>query len=389
MANLDELTTPLTKDEIEDSIYAAIEARGTKTTSWQEGAIARTIIAGASIIMAAFSKLQATLAKSGFLELAEGSWLSLVALYVFGVTRNAGTFAAGEIEFNNGGGGVFSFGVGDVVAFNPATDKTYRNTEAFSLAALETGVLVDFEAVELGSGSTSAAGDITTLETTLLGVTITNPVAFVGADEETDPQLRVRATEKTGTLSPNGPADAYRYVARNAVKTDGTSAGVTRVTTVADGSGNVTVYIATATGGVTGTDGDPSTALGAVAEAIATQAEPLAVTATVISATPVDVNATYQAWVKGTIGLTSPELQTKIALALATAIALLPIGGLRKVPGTGYVFKEWVEGVIKGAIGSDSLIDLTVTLPAANVALAASEVPVSGAVIATVNIVSL
>lgn len=389
MATLEELTTPLTKDEIEDAIYAAIEARGVATTSWKPGAIARTIIAGLAIVLAAFSTLQARIAASGFLEKAEGDWLTLVAEFVYGVPRNEGTFASGNVEFNNGAGGVFSPGAGDVIVSNSSTGKTYRNTAAFTLAAFETGKLVPFEAVEIGADSTSPAGFIDTLETTLLGVTVTNPSALVGLDPESDPDLRVRCLAKTGTLSPNGPADAYRFVAFEAEKDDGTPVGITRLTATPDGEGNVDVYIANASGPVTGTIGDTTTDLGAVDAAIQTQVVPLAVTATVASATANTIAVTYEAWIRGTIGLTEVELQSEIADALADFMSEQPIGGSRKVAGGGFVFKEGIEGVIAETIGSDFLLDLVVSAPAADVSIAASEAPVLGVVSATTNLVSL
>ena len=76
---LDDLTTPLTVDECKAAIYATIEARGTSTTAWEPGAVARTIIAGVSIVLAAMSVLIALIAKSGFLSLSEGDWLTVVA----------------------------------------------------------------------------------------------------------------------------------------------------------------------------------------------------------------------------------------------------------------------------------------------------------------------
>lgn len=389
MATLDELTTPLTRTEIEAAIYAAIEARGVKTSSWKPGAVARTIVAGVALVLSAFSSLQQKIAESGFLQLAEGDWLTIVAREVYGVERNTGTFAAGNVTFDNTGGGVYSPGVGDVIVLNSTTGKTYRNTEAFTLAAFETGKSVAVEAVEIGADSTAAPGDIDTLETVLLGVTVTNPTALVGKDPETDAELRTRCLAKTGTLSPNGPADAYRYLALSAETDDGVSAGVTRVTTTADGEGNVTVYVATATGPVAGSIGDTTTPLGAVDEAIQTQAVPLAVTATVLSATANTIAITYEVWVRSTIGLTVAEIDALVSTALATFLSAQPIGGSRKVPGGGFVFVDALEGVIAEAVGTAYLIDLVITVPAADVSIAASEAPVLGTVTPTINLVSI
>lgn len=388
MATLAELTTPLTRTEIEDAIYAAVEALGAKTTSWKPGAIARTIIAGAAIVLAAFSTLQARIAESGFLALATGDWLTIVAREVFGVERNTGTFAAGNVTLDNTGGGLFTPGIGDVIFLNSTTGKTYRNTAAFVLNPFQLGLSVPVEAVEIGADSTAGPADIDAFVTVLLAVTVTNPTAIVGQDPETDPALRERCLAKTGTLSPNGPADAYRYVALSAVTTAGTPAGVTRVRTIPDGAGLVDVYVATATGPVTGTIGNPATPLGAVDEAIQTQVVPLAVTAVVQSAVAATIAVTYSLWVKNTIGLTTPQIIARVTSALTLFLSEQPIGGSRKVPGPGFVFVEQLEGVIAEAVGSANLVDVQVTVPAADVPIAINEAPVLGTVTPTVTVVA-
>jgi phage-related baseplate assembly protein len=389
MATLEELTTPLTKAEIETAIYDGIAARGVATTSWKPGAIARTIIACVAIVLSAFSTLQARIAESGFLELASGDWLTLVARYVFGVERDEGTFAAGNVQLDNTGGGVFAIGVGDLIVSNSSTGKQYRNTAAFSLAALEEEKIVPVEAIEIGADSTSAAGTIDTIVTTMLNVTVTNPTALVGLDPDTDPELREKCQAKTGTLSPNGPADAYRYIALSAEKDDGSTTGVTRVTTIPDGEGRVYVWVANASGTLTGTVGDTTTDLGAVDAAIQEQCVPLAVTAVVDSAVALTIDVTYQVWVRNTTGFTSEQLEEAIATYLATFMASQPINGSRKVAGQGYVFKQAIEAAIASVVGTTHLIDKSISLPAADVAVDEDEAPVLGTVLGTVTVVSI
>jgi len=388
MATLDELTTPLTSAQIQTAIYDAIEAQGAQTSSWKPGAIARTIIAGNSIVLAAFSVLQQRLAQLGFLELSSGDWLTIVAKEVYNVDRNTGTFAAGSVTLTNTAGGVFSPGIGDVIALNTTTGKTYRNTAAFTLAAFEAGKVVPFEAIELGADSTAAPADVDALETVLLGVTVTNAVALVGQDAETDAALRTRCLAKTATLSPNGPADAYRFVSLSAVTSDGAPAGVTRVTVTPDGAGTVDVAVADGAGSLTGTVGDLSTPLGAVDEAIQTQVVPLGVTAIVASAVAASIAITYEVWAKSTIGLTDAQLGDAIDLALTNYLAIIPIGGDEKVTGAGFVWVDAIRSVIGATVGQENLIDLDVTLPVADVAIASNGAPVAGTLTRTINIVS-
>lgn len=379
MTTLAELVTPMTVEEAKAAIYDALAAKGIKTTTWKAGAVTRTIIACVAIVLAAFSSLQALIAKGGFLETAEGTWLDQVALYVYDVTRSPGSFASGTLTFDNAGGGIYSGGVGDLVVRSSTTNKTYRNTEAFSIGALATGVEIPFAAEELGSDSTAPAGTIDELVTTLSGVSVTNATALVGTDVESDVDLRVRCKAKIGVISPRGAADAYDYVARSAVASDGRPIGVTRVRTIPDGTGGLDVYVATASGAVTGTDTDPDTDLGAVAAAIWETCEPLCVEATVASATTKTIAVTYEQWVRGADGVRPVDIEPLVATALAEYLAQVPIGG-----DGGYVRVSALAAVI-GAARSDTT-RVVVTVPAADVVIATAEAPVLGTVTPTTHV---
>lgn len=383
---LAELTRPLTPDEIRAAIYAAIAARGGNPTAWKPGSPTRTIIAGLAIVLAGLSGLIAAIAKSGFLELAEGDWLTVVARYVFFVERGAGTFATGSVVIDNAGGGVFELEPGDLIVISSATGKGYRNTAAVSIGALATGVAVPVQALELGSDSTAVPGAIDDFETPLPGLSVTNPNAIVGADPESDAELRERCLAKTGTLSPNGPRDAYVFVAKSAVRASGERIGVTRVRTIPDGIGGVDVYVARADGTVSGDANDPATDLGAVAAAIHTQVEPLAITPRVQGAALLPVAVTYQLWVRDTSGLTNPQIETAVSERLTEFFATQPIGG-HVIPGetTGRVYVSAIAAVI-GATLPGREVRVSVTSPAADVDVAVAQAPViDGAPVATIT----
>jgi phage-related baseplate assembly protein len=378
---LDELTTPMTVDEAKASIYASLEASGVSTTTWKPGAVVRTIITCLAIILAAFSRLQALLAKSGFLELAEADWLTLVALYVYNVTRSTGSFASGDVEFDNASGNVYSGVAGDLIVTNSTTGKTYRNTAPYTIGALATNVLIPFQAVELGSESTATPGAIDAMATPLIGVTVANPTALVGLDAESDPDLRSRCAAKLGTLSPSGARDAYEFIAKSAVNEDGSPVGVNRVRTIPDGVGGVNVYVATASGSVSGVDTNPATPLGAVAKAIWEQVEPLAITAYISSATPYVVPVTYELWVREPGGMTEVQIEQAVSDALVEYFANVPIGGDVIGAPPGYIFKSAIVSLI-GSVRPDT-VRVDVTLPAGDSALLVANAPVAGVITAT------
>lgn len=377
--SLTSLTTPLTSDEVSAAIYAAVAARGVATTNWKPGAAVRTIIAAVSIVLSAFSSLVAQIARMGFLELSSGDWLTLVAKYVYGVDRLEATFAAGNVTLTNTGGGVYSGGVGELIVFNSATGARYRSTSAYSLGALGS-TTVPVSAIEAGQAGTSVTGGIDSFETPLLGVTVTNATALVGSDDESDTDLRQRCLDATAIASPNGPADAYSYFARSARRSDGTPIGVTRVRTVPATDGTLTVYVATASGEVTGTSGDPATDLGAIADAIWSGAEPQCVTATVASASTQMVHVSYRIYCYDNIGLTDLELTARVEAALAAWIAVQPIGGNR-VDGaaTGYLYSSHIVQQIYSI--SSKIYHVELVYPSGEYTLLSQHrVPVLGAV---------
>lgn len=378
---LDELTTPLTTDEVKAKIYTALAAYGVNTTTWKPGGVVRTVIASVSIIGSAFSKLQATIAKQGFLELAEGDWLELKARYDYDVEKDKGSFATGYVVLDNNGGGVYSGGPGDLIVTNPTTGKSYTNTASYSLGAMAT-ITVPVQALEIGSASSSAANTIVAFETSLLGVDVTNPLALVGTDAESDPSLRAKAREKTAAASPNGPSDAYSYFAKAAKRADGSPVGVTRVRPVPDGYGNVDLYVANASGLITGDAGDVSTDLGVISDAIQRRVEPLAVNATVISATPHEIDVTYELWVRDVSSLTDIDIAQRVFDALKSYLADVPIGGIVLSPDPGKVFKSALETIIGSAI-PNAIVKVVVTSPAGDVTLDIDEAPALGDSIAT------
>lgn len=383
MTVLSDLTTPLTVDEIKTAIYDTIAARGVDTTAWKPGSVVRTMIAGVAIVLAAMSGLIALIAASGFLALSSGPWLTLVARYVYNTERITGTFASGFITIDNASGNVYAIDVGDLVVTNTTTGATYRNTAVVNIASLQTGVIAAIQADEIGTASNAGAGAIDDLVTSYLGLSVTNDAALVGTDDETDESLRARAQEMTGALSPNGPKDAYSYFAKGAVRADGTAIGVTRVKATPDGTGNVAVVVANASGPVSGTQGNPATDLGAVHLAMEENAVPLGITLSTASATALTVNVVGTLWAKETLSLTDAEIAAAVTPRLSALMAGMPIGGVVIAPADGKVYVQAIEAEITDAVRG-YFVDLDITTPAADVAVTGSQAPVSGTLTLTV-----
>lgn len=372
---IDQLTKPLTRQQVRESIYRLLAAMNLPVTAWQDGGVAKAIISVVAAIFAGFTEVIALAIRANFLDTAEGIWLTLLAHYVYGVQRTEATFASGEVQLVNTGGGIFEFEPGEFICKHAVSGQQYTNVAFFRLEAGQT-LTVAIRALEAGSRSSATPGQINVLVTTMRGVTCSNPAPVVGRDGETDPELRERCRDSLGALSPNGPEAAYIYWAKSARRADGQPVNVNRVwVSKASSVGHVTVYVASPSGAVPGTIGDDSTDLGAVDKAIRTKVVPLGVTCTVASAIPKTIAVTGVAWVQAAANLGDAEWQDMFYTKIGEYLSEAPIGGYVLTSPPGHVFQNAIIGVVEGV--SPFVINFEPTGPG-DTSLAEGEVPVPG-----------
>jgi phage-related baseplate assembly protein len=367
--------------ETKEAIYAKGlqigAALGLPVTTWAPGDPTRSDYYFIAEILETLEAVVGQLAKSSVLDESEGDWLIVKAEQDYGVTAVEATYATAACTLTNGGGGQYTIVAGDLTAKNTATGKTYRNVTGGSLVGVGATLSLDFVADEPGSGSNAAAGEIDALVTVLRAVTITNPAAAIGLDQESEDALRTRCREKLGSLSPNGPRDAYAYIAKSSEFTGSTEVTDARVYDDAD-TGDVEVYLRGASGAVSGD------AVTAVLAAILEYAAPLCITPAVASATNVTVAVTYQLWLYSADSRSTSEIEDAVEAALLAMLATRPIGGDIITPGAnGYVYLRLIEATIKGV--SPYAFRVALTLPAADVELDPDEVAVLGTVTATIT----
>lgn len=363
-----DLTTPLTREQVQTKVYEVLAALGVNTTVWKPGAVVRTMIVALSLVFAAFTTLMSQIARAGFVSLSSGDWLTLVARYVYGIERREATYASGTVELTNSGGGLYILDAGDVVAANSVTGKTYRSTSAVTLNPLDANVPCDVVATEPGAASTADPGDVNQLVTNLLNVSVLNPTSLIGTDGESDAALRQRCTEQLGALSPMGPWDAYTSALRNATRPDGSNLGITRIRLIADGYGHVDLYCATATGPL------PLIDVSYADEAVQQYAAPQAITARVHAAADVDINITYSVWLYNTSGKTEAEIEDTIADTLQAWVSTLPVGGNIVTPPAGFVYVDEIAAKIASAM--PEIFHVALIVPGAHILIPQTAVPV-------------
>lgn len=308
--DVDTLITETTEDEFLQQGLDALQAAGVSTTSWRVDDPTRVSFVFLAQVLGAREQMQTDFIRSGFLSKAEGDWLKVLALELYGVEVPEPTHATSTLSLTNAGGGYYNMAIGDVLFSSSTSGKTYRNTTAFSFAG-PGSLTVEVEADEAGSDSSAGVNDIDTIVSPpMLGVSITASTVAVGQDSQSDAWIRQQCEATLGALSPNGPPDAYEYVARNSTLT-GTDE-VTRAYSDPDAvDGATTVYVASASGAASGA------AVTAVQDAIMLWAKPIGFTPTVVSATevPIDLEIEY-------IGTNMPD-EAEVEAVLAAAIGAL------------------------------------------------------------------
>lgn len=363
------------------------EAVGLPVTSWAPGDPSRVYLkTEAEQFAEALEPMAAEYIKAGFLDTAEGddlAWLKLHVDQSFGVTPIEATFATCTLLLTNTGGGEFTAAAGDLTIKNTVTGKTYHNTNSSPLtlaAGPGNTLLLDIVADEAGSDSNAIIGEIDDLVTDWLGVTCSNTTAAIGLDAESAGAMRDRARAKLGSLSPDGPADAYRYVATTP-ELAGTSA-ITRVRTQPNnGTGEVLIWLAGPSGAVLEAD------RALVEDAIFRWATPLCVTPTVASAEAVIFPITYTLWLYNSVSKSSSEIEDAVEAELQALFAVRPIGGDVITGNPGRLYVSHIAAAIRNAF-PDHAFRVSVAAPASDTDLGIYQVPVLGTITATINLVA-
>lgn len=404
------LMTPQTVEDARALVQASGEAvdvdfEGMPPLSWLR-------LLALSAVPAAINtrdQVLALVARGGLKDYAEGEFLELLAIDMYGLEggRIQAAFVQTQVMVSNGSAGTYEFGPLDQQF--KAGSRVFRNVAAFKLAPFNDPdgsdvAMIDVIADAEGSAYNVAAGAIDTMVPAFDLMTCSNPAAASAADRENDAQLRTRCTDALGALSPGGTPQAYAEVARNTYSLpDGsyiytrrpqdhpgaTSVGVTRVQ-VAESIpdlGDVTVYLATPTG-------PPSAPIVAAIDALIMQwARPAGARYLgTFAAVAVPINIAYTATLRKRYGVSPADAQAFVLAALTAFFAdeeRNPLGGIVVPPSmTGALFRTELISVISQADGGPGnpqpIVNVPALTPGSDVVLAAGELAVLGTVTPTI-----
>lgn len=359
MISISSLFSVSTLSEIYALCLRVARSKALDTTSWRTGDPEPSYFYALSTLLSSWETIISGFIQSGFISTSERDWKTLHAYEVYNVTRDEATYATPTVTIDNTGGGEYPIAAGDFRVLCSATKVTFTSTADFSIGPLETGVEVPLIADVAGAEGTVSADEIDEIVTTYDGLEIVSSTAAIGYDEQGDDELEEECADSLGALSPNGPADAFAYVAKKSEIT-GTSE-VTRAKAVADsGTGEVLVYVSGSAGVVS------EAAKTLVQTAIDLLCEPLTTTATVAHGTPV----TYDY----TVTISANDLPTGYEATIQARQAAL----LEGIDFAGKLSNSALQSDVQVYLEDGGASEVEVTVSQATVTLGAYEFPVLG-----------
>lgn len=374
---LEELQREETADNLLSALLGVAADVGLRVSSWATGAVTRTILAIVANNLESLSAVQVILVNSGFLDFATSTWLTALADQVYDVQRTPAEAAAGTLTLTNSTDADITIDANGLHAANSTSGKTYTSTNASPVVVPANGEnTIDVLADELGTASDSSPGEIDTIVNTILGLTCTNDDPVLGSDEMSDADLRALCRSSLGAVSPNGPAEAYDYVAKT---TEGLTLSINRTRVVPDpDTGEVLLYLANRNGAPSGGD------VSAVETNILSLATPLAVTPVVAAASELSDNSVeYTAYVEDS-PLSDAEIKAAIAASLEAMVSNLPIGGYTiGAMGAREIDVGMFETAIFNAL--PEIKGVSLTTPSANIAMAIDDVVTLGTITGTIT----
>ncbi len=203
--------------EVGDTYAVELTVPVFPATSWQPGSAALTLIEKDAELLEERDKVLAAVAAGGLLYTATGEWLTLLAKQVYDTDRQLAVTTVGTFSLYNHSASAIVVSPGGVWA-GTIDGRRFVNRTGGTIPAKvgsTPGELVlTWQAEEAGGGWNIAANGITTLYTSLPGVSVNNPnsswYTTAGRDVETDEALRQRCIARWPSLSEgSGNEDVY------------------------------------------------------------------------------------------------------------------------------------------------------------------------------------
>lgn len=384
MLSLDKLRKPLTRAQAMERITELLTSLGFETTSWQEGAIQKTLLTILAILGSDFTEVAKALAEFGFNAYSVGDALREFSRSRYQQDKTLAIKTRGTLRLTSTASLPYTIEPGSLIA---ATDSgvQFRNVtggvlSAGSVSAPSTLDLV-FDALLAGAQGNVPSNSIRRLLTPLAGVTIANSLgtpwySTAGADEESDVSMRSKNATKWATLTVEYVAETYENIARKN--------GATKIKVRDDnprGPGTIDVYSAAETA-LLGSDTMAAIQLAFSQRAFQTQAGwvhpwPSGNTSRVANRHPETYALNVTAVLYHDPNVPGATMVQRVRDALTDYLRRTPIGGWDYSPGPANVLKyEDIADVLKLVEGMRSV---SLTVPSTSVTINPLALVVEGA----------
>lgn len=220
--SLAQLLRPMTADELRARIISGLQTAGFPTSDWattkQGGLENGNVDMVAGVLADLQGKKLADAIMGGFLDFAIGPWMTLLAKRYYQIDRTPATFTIQKVFLICADtAGPYTIQPGDLLVTGP-TGNHYRNIDGATLPS-GGGISLQFQAETAGAAFADPAATLTTLVTSLPGVTVSNQRSMTP-----NPAALVTGSKSTGTIIPTVPifptvpeADNFRVK----IETDG------------------------------------------------------------------------------------------------------------------------------------------------------------------------
>lgn len=338
------------------------------------------------------SEDRAGYAQAAFRSTAPIEYLRIHSAEFFGLPVQVAGYATTLMSVTNITGNLYGpFEPGELRVVNDTTKAVYENTAAVTIQPAQLSPFVAWtgsfgvRAVDPGTASNAAIGDVDRLESALDGVTVSNTQPALTVDDESAESINRRIDARIGlfgvtgadSLSSGGPATAAESIALSGrdsgggcLRADGTRIQATRTKLVRnDATGISTLYVGDDDGPL-----DPAD-LVIVGDEVGWYAEWVCSRIAVANVVAVTITIDADLTIRGS-KLSNAEIEDLIEAGLPAASLAVPIGGFDVSPNNAVPI-EYLEGALREPlIGRATVVTIAVTLPAADVLFAANEVAI-------------
>lgn len=203
----------MTRDEVIETALEVLDVGfDFPTDAWGPTDEPYATIAVEAEVLSKMTTTAANTAKGGTLD-GEGAWLTYKAKQDFGLDRKPAIATRGSITLTDSSAAPQTFAANALLfTSTDDADVLYSNSEPITVPASST-LVCTINAAQTGA-KYNKQGSQLTFATPSPGLALTAAAGFAwitttGADEESDPSMRLRCEGRWAELTSNGPSDSY------------------------------------------------------------------------------------------------------------------------------------------------------------------------------------